>query len=93
LKIDEDQILVKKTDLDKLKKISKEGCDVLVCDSTNIFRDGISISEREVGSNLTKIIKKIKSRVVVTTLSSNIARIKSIIAAARSSNREIILSG
>ena len=89
-KIDDDPILGKKTDLDKLKKISKEGCDVLVCDSTNIFRDGISISEREVGS---KIIKKIKSRVVVTTFSSNIARIKSIIAAARSSNREIILSG
>ncbi|MBT4203184.1 MAG: ribonuclease J [Rhodobiaceae bacterium] len=92
-KIDNDPILGEKTDLDKLKKISEEGCDVLVCDSTNIFRDGTSLSEKEVGLNLNKIIKKIKSRVVVTTFSSNIARIKSIIAAARSSNREIILSG
>ena len=92
-KIDDDPLLGKKTDLDKLKRISKAGCDVLVCDSTNIFRDGVSVTEREVALNLNKVIKQIKSRVVVTTFSSNIARIKSIIAAARNSNRDIILSG
>ncbi len=92
-KIDEKPVINKKTDLEKFKKIGQEGCDVLVCDSTNIFRKEPSITESKVALNLKMAIKNIKGMAIVTTFSSNVSRLISIINAAHSNKRKVVLSG
>ena len=79
-KIDQKPLVGDKTDTKFLKKLSKKGVDVLVCDSTNIFNSKPSGSEYDVRKNLLEIIKKSKSnRVFVTTFASNIARLSTLI--------------
>ncbi len=92
-KLDEKPVIDRKTDTKKFEKIGKSGCDVLVCDSTNIFRKDISLTESKVADNLIKAIKKIYGLAIVTTFSSNVSRLKSIIDAGIINNRKIILSG
>ena len=92
-KIDDKPVIDRKTDLEKFKKIGQKRCDVLVCDSTNIFRKEPSITESKVAQNLKKAIKDIKGMVIVTTFSSNVSRLISIINAAHSNKRKVILSG
>ena len=92
-KIDDKPVIDRKTDLEKFKRIGQKRCDVLVCDSTNIFRKEPSITESKVALNLKKAIKDIKGMVIVTTFSSNVSRLISIINAAHSNKRKVILSG
>ena len=92
-KIDEKPVINRKTDLEKFKKIGNNKCDILVCDSTNIFRSEPSITETKVASNLKKAIKSIKGMAIVTTFSSNVSRLISIINAAHSNKRKVVLSG
>ena len=92
-KIDDQPVINRKTDIKKFKRFGKSGCDVLVCDSTNIFRKKVSLSEKEVSINLKNVIKGNAGLVIVTTFSSNVSRLKSIIEAAKSNKRQVILSG
>ncbi|MDG2186723.1 MAG: ribonuclease J [Hyphomicrobiales bacterium] len=92
-KIDEKPVIDRKTDLKKFGNIGKSGCDVLVCDSTNIFRKEISLTESKVADNLIKAVKPIKGLAIVTTFSSNVSRLKSIIDAGIVNNRKIVISG
>jgi ribonuclease J len=92
-KIDPDPGLGKVTDSKRLIEIGNEGVLALVCDSTNILRDGTSPSEGEVAQTLRDIIQAARGRVVVTTFASNVARIRAIAEAARSAGRKVILVG
>ena len=92
-KIDDKPVINRKTDLEKLKKIGQKRCDILVCDSTNILRKETSITESKVALNLKKAIKDIKGMAIVTTFSSNVSRLISIINAAHSNKRQVVLSG
>lgn len=78
---------------DRLAEIGDAGVDVLVCDSTNAVRDGVSPSEADVAESLTQIITEAKGRVAVTTFSSNVARIRAVALAAQSAGREVIVFG
>jgi len=92
-KLDPDPLVGPVTDEATLKKYGDEGVLAMVCDSTNVFNDGESGSEAGVRDTLAKIISGCKSRVVVTTFASNIARIESIIAAGVKAGRHIALAG
>jgi len=92
-KIDDEPVISPNTDLDKLKALGDAGCDAMICDSTNVFRDGVSASESEVARSLSKIIASAKNRVAVTTFSSNVGRILSLIRAGQEAGRDIILAG
>lgn len=81
------------TDEERIRALGKEGVDVLVCDSTNAFRDGVSPSETEVARSLAKIISEQSGRVAVTTFSSNVARIKAVADAARQTGRQLVVAG
>jgi len=78
---------------DQLRALGDEGCDVLVCDSTNVLRDGVSPSEGDVAQGLLDVIKTAKKRVAVTTFASNAGRIASVAKAARECGREVVLVG
>nr|WP_298102082.1 ribonuclease J [uncultured Shinella sp.] len=92
-KIDLDPSLGPLTDETRFRKLGDEGVLALICDSTNAVRDGVSPSEREVSESLTKIIEAAEGRVGITTLSSNVGRIRSIAQAAEAAGREVLLLG
>lgn len=77
----------------RYQELGDEGVLALVCDSTNAMRDGRSPSETEVAGSIKDIIKKAKNRVIVTTFSSNVARIKAVGDAARASGRKLVVAG
>ena len=65
----------------------------LVCDSTNILREGESPSERDVAKMLTWLIGNAKGRVVVTTFASNVARLRSAAEAGLAAGRQVCILG
>ena len=67
--------------------------NALICDSTNVNRDGISPSEADVSKSLAEIIGQAKGRVAVTTFASNVARIRSVAEAAAANDREVVVVG
>lgn len=80
-------------DGERLNRIGEEGILALICDSTNAMREGTSPSETDVAQSIAKIIQKAPHRVVVTTFSSNVARIKACGEAARLSGRRLVVAG
>jgi ribonuclease J len=92
-KIDPDPGLGKPTDGRRLIEIGNEGVLALVCDSTNILREGTSPSEGEVAKTLREIIAAARGRVVVTTFASNVARIRAVSLAAKAAGRKVVLVG
>ncbi len=92
-KIDPDPGLGKPTDSRRLIEIGNEGVLALVCDSTNILREGTSPSEGEVAKTLREIIAAARGRVVVTTFASNVARIRAVGLAAKAAGRKVVLVG
>ena len=77
----------------RLSALGEEGVLALVCDSTNAMRDGESPSETDVAGSIAAIVAKAPFRVVVTTFSSNVARIKACYEAARRSGRKLVVAG
>ncbi len=81
------------TDEKRLREIGDEGVLALVCDSTNIMREGESPSEAEVAIGLRDVIMQAKGRVVVTTFASNVARLRSVAEAALACGRTVVTVG
>ncbi|MGL4495561.1 MAG: ribonuclease J [Beijerinckiaceae bacterium] len=92
-KIDETPVLGVPTDGARLKQLGDEGVLALICDSTNVLREGISPSERDVGRTLAGIIKDSKYRVAVTTFASNVGRMRAVAEAAHLNGREVVVVG
>ena len=65
------------TDEARLRALGDEGVLALVCDSTNVVREGESPSEADVAKTLGELVASAKGRVVVTTFASNVARLRS----------------
>ncbi len=92
-KIDETPVLGRPTDEARLRAIGDEGVLAIVCDSTNVIREGISPSETEVAQSLGEIIAESKHRVAVTTFASNVARLRAVALAAYANGREVVAVG
>ena len=92
-KIDENPMVGKNIDIDKLKQIGNEGVLAMVCDSTNIFTVGRSGSEETVRRSLLKIMERLKKRIVITSFASNVARMETIFYCAEKTGRQISLVG
>ena len=75
-KLDPTPYLGSLTSEEQFRALGDEGVLALVCDSTNVVRDGISPSEADVARELAKLIKDAPQRVAVTTFASNVARIQ-----------------
>lgn len=73
--------------------LGAEGVDALVCDSTNVIRDGRSPGEGDVARSLADIIKAAENRVAVTAFASNVARIRSVGEAALAAGRHVVVVG
>ncbi|WP_296710814.1 ribonuclease J [Rhodoblastus sp.] len=92
-KLDPTPGLGRPTDIERLKKIGDEGVRALICDSTNILREGESPSEAQVAAVLREKILAATGRVMVTTFASNVTRLRSVCLAAEAAGRRIVLAG
>lgn len=81
------------TDIQRIAELGKKGLLALYCDSTNVEREGHSISEKEVGDTFIKIFGQVSGRIVVATFASNLHRVQQIIYAAEKYNKKVALSG
>ncbi len=92
-KIDPDPGVGNRIDEARLRALGEEGVDVLICDSTNILREGDSFSESDVARVLKPLIAEAAGRVLVTTFASNVARLRAIAEAALACGRTVVVAG
>ncbi|BDV34832.1 ribonuclease J [Methylocystis iwaonis] len=92
-KIDPEPGVGNRIDEARLRALGEEGVDVLICDSTNILREGDSFSESDVARVLQPLIAEASGRVVITTFASNVARLRAIAEAAQACGRTVVVAG
>jgi ribonuclease J len=92
-KIDPTPIIGLATDERRLRELGDAGVLALIGDSTNAVREGRSPSEAEVAKTITELVKAARGRVAVTTFASNVARLRAVADAARSTGREVVVVG
>lgn len=92
-KIDPEPLIGETTDEAKLRAMSEEGVLAMVCDSTNVFVEGVAGSEAEVRERLTDVIARCRGKVAVTAFASNVARVETALYAARAAGRTPCLVG
>src|SRR6201997_1185278 len=92
-KIDPEPLLGAVTDQDAIRRLGDEGVLAMVCDSTNVFVDGVAGSEADVRVNLAALIATLKGKVAVACFASNVARLDSVIHAAETAGRRVCLVG
>ena len=92
-KLDPRPMIGEPSDEERIKKYGDEGILAMVGDSTNVFSPGHSGSEGDLRESLIKLVGECKNLCVVTTFASNVARIESIIEAAKANNRKVVMAG
>ncbi len=81
------------TDVNRFAECGKEGVLLLMSDSTNVEREGHTISDEKVGETLSKITEQSRGRMIVALFASNIFRIQQIIDIAKAKGRKVIFDG
>ena len=79
--------------LQKMAKIGSEGVTLLMNESTNVEREGVSLSESKVDEALADLFRRQTGRIIVATFASNVYRLKHIIETAKRNNRKVVLFG
>jgi ribonuclease J len=92
-KLDHTPIDGQRTDLARLARLGAEGVDLLLADSTNAERRGITESEQVVAGALRRIIRDAPGRVIVTSFASHIHRLQEVIDASESAGRKVCVIG
>ncbi|THD47372.1 MAG: ribonuclease J [Bradyrhizobium sp.] len=92
-KIDATPTVGAPTDERRLRELGEEGVLALVCDSTNVLREGESPSEADVAATLGELVAKAKGRVIVTTFASNVARLRAAAEAGFAAGRQVVAMG
>jgi ribonuclease J len=92
-KLDHTPIDGLKTDVGRLAELGNDGVDLLLGDSTNAERPGMTPSERVVGEAFRQIIPLRQGRVLVSSFASNVHRMQQAIDVAVSVGRKVCVVG
>jgi len=92
-KIDQTPVDGELTDLARLSFYGDQGVLALFSDSTNVEREGYTISEKYVGEAFADIFPKCRGRIIVAAFSSNIHRVQQVADVAIACGRKILLNG
>ena len=79
--------------LQKMARIGEKGVTLLMNESTNAEREGVSLSESKVDATLSDLFSKQRGRIIVATFASNVYRLKHIIETAKRNHRKVVLFG
>jgi ribonuclease J len=75
-KIDHTPVDGFRTDLGKLADLGNRGVDILLGDSTNAERPGVTLSEKTVGEVFRQIIPQREGRILIASFASNVHRVQ-----------------
>lgn len=92
-KIDYTPVDGQSTDLVRFARYGEKGVLAFFSDSTNIEKEGFTLSESEVGRTLEAIFQNCHGRIIVAVFASNINRIQQIINLAVKFGRKVLFSG
>ncbi len=92
-KLDQTPVDGQPTDLASFARYGDEGVLALLSDSTNVEREGYTISERYVGEALADLFPKCRGRIIVAAFSSNIHRVQQVADVAAATGRKVLLNG
>ena len=92
-KIDHTPVDGIRTDVGRLAEIGNRGVDLLLGDSTNAERPGVSVSERVVGDVFRQLIPVRRGRVLVSSFATNVHRMQQAIDVAVEVGRKVCVVG
>ncbi|MRR33572.1 ribonuclease J [bacterium] len=92
-KLDQTPVDGEPTDLATLSRYGEAGVLALLSDSTNVEREGFTLSERLVGDAFNEIFPTCPGRIIVAAFSSNIHRVQQVVDAAARCGRKVLLNG
>jgi ribonuclease J len=92
-KIDHTPVDGFRTDLGKLADLGNRGVDILLGDSTNAERPGVTLSEKTVGEVFRQIIPQRDGRILIASFASNVHRVQQAIDVALQDERKVCLIG
>lgn len=93
-KIDPEPQIGEPTDVNRLQEIRDEGVLAMICDSTNALSPGRAGSEADVRDELFRQIGQYKGKTIaVASFASNVARMESVMMAAKKHGRAVCLVG
>ncbi|MGE8036526.1 ribonuclease J [Lysinibacillus sp. NPDC093692] len=80
-------------DIHKMSEIGSEGVLLLISESTNAERPGLTPSEKLVGNHIEDAFLHADRKIVISTFASNVNRIQQIVNATIATNRKLALLG
>ena len=93
-KIDYTPVFGDAIDLTRFGELGKKGVLALMCDSTNVLREGFTMSEKTVGKTFDHIFaENTNRRIIIATFASNVDRVQQIINTAYKYGRKVIIEG
>lgn len=81
------------SDIHKMARIGEEGVLVLLSESTNAERGGLTPSEQMVGNHMDEAFLKATGKIFVSTFASNVNRVQQVVDASIKTNRRLALLG
>lgn len=81
------------TDIHKMAQLGREGVLVLLSESTNAERKGMTPSEQMVGEHIDEAFIKAQGKIFLSTFASNVNRIQQVVSACMMTNRKLALLG
>lgn len=81
------------TDVGRFAQCGEKGVLALLSDSTNIEKEGYTISARAIGEKLARIVDESRGRIIIALFASNINRIQQIVNIAVERGKKIVFNG
>ena len=92
-KIDHTAIDALKTDVGRFAQWGETGVLALLSDSTNVEKEGYTISAKQIGESLSRLAENCSGRIIVALFASNITRIQKVVNIAVSLGRKVVFNG
>jgi ribonuclease J len=92
-KIDQTPLDNQITDINTFAAYGNKGVLALMSDSTNVEREGYTLSEKRIGETLDQIMRDCEGRVIVAVFASNLNRIQQIVNSAVRYQRKVAFNG
>ncbi|MBW2016363.1 MAG: ribonuclease J [Deltaproteobacteria bacterium] len=92
-KIDQTPVDGQRTDLVRFAHYGERNVLALLSDSTNVEKEGFTLSESNVKNTLESLFQACRGRLIVAVFASNITRIQQVIDLAVKFNRKVLFSG
>ncbi|MFZ7102567.1 MAG: ribonuclease J [Peptococcaceae bacterium] len=80
-------------DISRIAELGEKGVLVLLSDSTNVERQGFTMSEKVVGQNFDEHFRLAKERIIIATFATNVHRIQQVIDSSYRYERKVAIAG